>query len=186
MDELKDRLLALRHRRGLTIDELVEQAERLLPQVAQHQTRYKVSERPDARTIRYYVTRGFLPKAEGYEGGRARYGGAHLLRLLLVKKLQAEQHTLARIGTTLKDADERRVLSLLLEEDPGEIDTAPAATAPPQALRRVSLALGANLDLPEALLASAEARETLAISLESVARWLRDQEQPESQQGEAP
>jgi hypothetical protein len=119
MNKLREVLQEIRGRRGMTIDDLVDEAARLLPTVAGHQTRYKVTDRPDVRTIRYYVTRGLLPKAHDYEGGRARYGGTHLIRLLLIKKLQAEHHTLTRISSTLEEADDRGVMALLLGEDLG-------------------------------------------------------------------
>ncbi len=121
MNKLREVLQEIRGRRGMTIDDLVDEAARLLPTVAGHQTRYKVTDRPDVRTIRYYVTRGLLPKAHDYEGGRARYGGTHLIRLLLIKKLQAEHHTLTRISSTLEQADDRGVMALLLGEDLGSL-----------------------------------------------------------------
>jgi len=198
MDQLAHELLKLRQRRGLTLDDLVDEAERLLPQVAERQTRYKVTERPDARTIRYYVTRGLLPRADGYEGGRARYGGAHLLRLLLVKKLQAEHHTLARIGATLQGADDRKVMTLLLGRDPSAMpEGAPAAGAATarssaaseaplsgQALQRIALPGGASLDLPSEVVSSSKAREALARALEAAAERLRHEERDESERGE--
>ena len=63
-------------RQDLTLEELVEAASSLLPAIAPRQTRYKVTERPDARTIRYYITQNLLPRPVDYEGGRARYTGA--------------------------------------------------------------------------------------------------------------
>ena len=57
------------------MEELVDAADGIVAELAPRQTRYKVTERPDARTIRYYVTQGLLPKPLGYDGGRARYGG---------------------------------------------------------------------------------------------------------------
>ena len=114
MSILRRELSDLVARDDLTIDDLVDAADRLLPHVADEQTRYKVTDRPDVRTIRYYVTRGLLPRATGYAGGRARYGGTHLLRLLLIKKLQAEHFTLSRIERTLEDLDDETVTGLLL------------------------------------------------------------------------
>ena len=43
-------------RKDLTIEELVETADAMPPEIAPAQTRYKVRERPDVRTIRYYIT----------------------------------------------------------------------------------------------------------------------------------
>lgn len=100
-------------RRDLTLDELVDAAESLLAAVAPVQQRYKVTARPDVRTIRYYTSLGLLPKPVGYDGGRARYALTHLLRLLLIKKLQAEHHTLTRIKQELagvSDDEIRRAL----------------------------------------------------------------------------
>ncbi len=121
MNEPRDVLQMIRARQGLTIDDLVEEAASLLPTVADHQTRYKVTDRPDVRTIRYYVTRGLLPRANGYDGGRARYGGTHLIRSLLIKNV-AQHVTGARrswIICVSRDLDDSRpggVESRLLRE----------------------------------------------------------------------
>ena len=208
MNELRDVLQEIQSRQGMTIDDLVDEADRLLPVVADRQTRYKVTDRPDVRTIRYYVTRGLLPRASGYEGGRARYGGAHLMRLLLIKKLQAEHHTLTRISSTLEGADDRSVLRLLLGEDsdpsptseggvegiallpePGEAPPRGSMGAPvrgPLAGRtvwRVEFPGGASLDVPPETVASPAAREALARALEAAAATLRS-EQKDKQESE--
>ena len=105
-DAASKQLESYLHREDLTLDELVETANQLLRQLVPKQSRYKVTERPDARTIRYYVTQKLLPKPVSYEGGRARYSGGHLARLLMIKKLQAEHHTLERIARILGDAND--------------------------------------------------------------------------------
>ena len=79
-----DKLL---ERNDMTLEELVEAADGLVTKLAPRQTRYKVTERPDARTIRYYVTQGLLPKPLGYDGRRP-VRRTHLPRLLFVKKLR--------------------------------------------------------------------------------------------------
>ena len=191
MNEPRDVLQMIRHRQGLTIDDLVDEAARLLPTVADHQTRYKVTDRPDVRTIRYYVTRGLLPRANGYEGGRARYDGTHLIRLLLIKKLQAEHHTLTRINSTLEQADDGDVIQLLLGEDQDEAQdevqahaadvllagaSGPATagdTLPSRTMRRIELPGGASLDVPAETLTSPVAREELIRALESAVETLR-------------
>ena len=204
MNELRDVLNDVLSRQGMTIDDLVAEADRLLPVVAARQTRYKVAERPDVRTIRYYVTRGLLPRASGYEGGRARYEGAHLIRLLLIKKLQAEHHTLTRISSTLEGADDGAVLRLLLGESPDSrqmseggaegIAPGPAPLAG-RTVRRVELPGGASLDVPPETVASPTAREALARALEAAAAALRseqegrqktEQETESIEQGETP
>jgi DNA-binding transcriptional MerR regulator len=111
-----ERLSTWLDRQDLTLAELVEAADGLLGEVAPVQNRYKVTARPDVRTIRYYTSQGLLPKPVGYDGGRARYAATHLLRLLLIKKLQAEHHTLARIKRQLQGASDQDVVAALTGE----------------------------------------------------------------------
>jgi DNA-binding transcriptional MerR regulator len=149
-----EQLAPFEGRTDLTLDELVDAAESLLSAVAPVQQRYKVTARPDVRTIRYYTSQGLLPKPVSYDGGRARYALTHLLRLLWIKKLQAEHLTLARIKQELKklgDADVRRALTTgqpggrarparepaaeparepLLEDSPIELEAQLAVTLP--------------------------------------------------------
>jgi DNA-binding transcriptional MerR regulator len=186
-------------REDLSLEGLIEAADALLPAMAPDQTRYKVRERPDVRTIRYYVSQGLLPKPLGYDGGRARYGGAHLARLLLLKRRQAEHETLSRIARELAALDDAQVIERLLDrprqarprrvvgplpsppspesEPEPEPPVAPparaAATDTPSRARRLTLAPGGTLELPLELLADPAARRTLADNLESLAQWLR-------------
>jgi len=89
-------------RDDLTVDELVDAANAVLVRIAPKQSRYKVTEHVDVRTIRYYASRKLLPRALGYQGGRARYGNKHLLRLLLIKRMQAEELTLEQLAEDLR------------------------------------------------------------------------------------
>ena len=165
------RLLA---RQDLTMEELVEQADALVKELAPKQTRYKVTERPDARTIRYYVSQNLLPRPLGYEGGRARYGGMHLLRLLLIKRMQAEHHTLSRIARVLESSSNEQIVEALLgKRDPEAGLPARLEALPAGQPGRVELAPGASLQLPDEVLRDRPQRERLADSLEALARWLR-------------
>lgn len=150
-------------RQDLTMEELVETAEALVGSIAPRQTKYKVSERPDARTIRYYVTQGLLPKPVGYDGGRARYSGSHLLRLVWIKKLQAEHHTLSRIARVLDGATDEAVLAGL---EAGAREGAPAPESK-------AAAASAGISITPDVLADPEKRKKLAESLEELAAWLR-------------
>ena len=111
--EPRDTLTSTLERNDLTIEELVERADGLLDVLAPKQTRYKVTDRPDVRTIRYYTSASLLPKPVSYEGGRARYSGGHLIRVLLIKKLQAQHHSLAQIARVLRGASNEEVLEAL-------------------------------------------------------------------------
>ncbi len=129
-DELRQGL----DRRDLTIEELMTRAHDVLARLAPRQTRHKVSERPDVRTIRYYTTQKLLPKPVGYQGGRARYSGSHLARLVLIKKLQAEHHNLRTIARMLEAATDEDVLRVLLPGGP-EATRSPSVVRFPAAAR---------------------------------------------------
>ena len=178
------RLASYRHREDLTLDELVDTANRLLRELVPKQSRYKVTERPDARTVRYYVTQKLLPKPVSYEGGRARYTGEHLVRLLMIKKLQAEHHTLERIRRVLDATTDEDVLRQLFPSDKRRrpmptkrirpellVSAAPAA---PEMIQRRALGHGASADIPERVLETPKLRAELADQLEALARSLRE------------
>src|SRR5712691_6798876 len=168
------RFRRLLDRHDLTLEELVEEADALVRKLAPKQTRYKVTERPDARTIRYYVTQKLLGGPLSYEGGRARYGGSHILRLVLIKRLQAEHHTLGRIARVLQSASDEQVVEALLA------GTAPQQRVPAEAAPQ-QLA-GGPLELPPRgppelshhTLPHPESRRPLPESLHPIARWLRN------------
>ncbi|WP_428267677.1 MerR family transcriptional regulator [Haliangium sp.] len=132
--ELRAALAAALERDDLTIDELVGETDRFLRALAPAQSRYKVRDRPDVRTIRYYTSQSLLPKPTGYRGGRARYTGSHLLRLLYIKKLQAEHHTLQQIARRLARADDQAVLAAL-QAGLGPASGAVARPAPAPSVR---------------------------------------------------
>ncbi len=185
---LADELRRSLARQALTIEQLVAAADALLARLVPKQTRHKVRQRPDVRTIRYYVSTGLLPKPANYAGGRARYSGTHLLRLVLVKRLQAEHQTLRAIRSRLAAASDEDVLRDLLQPGAG----APGAGAPPAArlrlvggetaapstprsvvVRRFVLSAGASLDLLEEGLADPRWRLAVAEKMEEIVRWLR-------------
>jgi DNA-binding transcriptional MerR regulator len=68
--------------------------------------------------VRYYVSVGLLP-SPGQVGPATRYGDAHLRRLRLIRRLQAEQLSLARIRSRLDGLDDDQV-ELALAEPPSE------------------------------------------------------------------
>lgn|GEM_PF-1592762 len=187
-------------RADLSLDELVDAAESLLLAVAPVQQRYKVTAKPDVRTIRYYTSQGLLPKPLSYDGGRARYGLVHLLRLLFIKKRQAEHHTLKRIKTELAettDADLRaelvdveRVAEPAIAEPTVVDDTNPTPDSKHwQARQTLTLSLPADngvdgaprtmasLNVEAAVLSDPQQRERLAQHLEVLAAQLRAGEQ---------
>ena len=66
------------------------------------------------RTVRYYVSVGLLP-SPGQVGPGARYSDAHLRRLRLIRRLQAEHQPLAEIRSRLDGLDDDQVEQALAE-----------------------------------------------------------------------
>lgn len=182
---IRERLAGLLDRDDLTLDGLVEEADAFLGVLVARQSRYKVADRPDARTIRYYVSQKLLPPPTSYEGGRARYSGSHLARLLWIKKLQSEHHTLKRIAGMLDGAADEDILRELFPSTSRrrpplktriKRERLVSSDAPPsmELVERRSLGHGVYVDVPQQVLGDARATAEVARRLESLARELRD------------
>jgi DNA-binding transcriptional MerR regulator len=183
-------LTAYLEKRDLTVEELVASAESFLAALAPTQARFEVTERPDVRTIRYYTKQRLLPRPVSYEGGRARYAGTHLIRLLLIKKLQAEQQTLRSIAEVLENVtDDDMLKKLLPQREPASASrfACRAYDSPPAPasirLERIPLIHGGTLDVPSDVLTSAPRRRELAQRLEELARTLRSQKSASGHNG---
>jgi DNA-binding transcriptional MerR regulator len=85
------------------------------------------------RTVRYYVQQGLLP-SPGLGAG-ARYGEGHLVRLRLIRRLQAEHLPLAEIRRRMEGLDDQAVRALL---EKSSVDP----TAPTSAVDYVRQVLG--------------------------------------------
>ncbi|HHO51641.1 MAG TPA: MerR family transcriptional regulator [Deltaproteobacteria bacterium] len=153
-------------RDDLTLDELVAASAELLAHIAPIQSRYRVRARPDVRTIRYYTSQGLLPRPLGYEGGRARYGSPHLLRLLLIKQMQAEHLTLARIRSVLADESDSSIL--------GRLTAGAAPVAGPRPTDQPGASCGEQLQLRSIQQLSIEGHGRLLARLEIPAEILSD------------
>lgn len=70
------------------------------------------------RTIRYYITEGLLPPAQG-RGKGATYGAEHLLRLRAVESLKKSNSPLGEIRDRLRDMPEKDLAAML------QVETAP-------------------------------------------------------------
>lgn len=79
----------------------------LIPQVVPTQSRYRVTELPTERTLRYYVARKLVDRPTAPEGARARYGYRHLLQVLAVKYLQSQYLALVKIGSLVENVSNR-------------------------------------------------------------------------------
>lgn len=145
-DTTKQALLEAAQLNQIGLDELMDSLQMLLPKIAPKQTRYKVSELPDTRTIRYYISQGLLPKPINYLGGRANYSGEHILKLLWIKKLQTRHYSLRQIKQSLDDEaklfandakayEQHLVAALLKGTDEVKLQSLSKKKAVPQRLR---------------------------------------------------
>jgi DNA-binding transcriptional MerR regulator len=69
------------------------------------------------RTVRYYIAQGLLPPPSS-RGPGATYGGEHLDRLRLIRRLQDEHLPLAEIRKQLEGLEDEEVSGLLREPAP--------------------------------------------------------------------
>jgi DNA-binding transcriptional MerR regulator len=112
--------------RGLnnfTTGSLLTTVHELLPRIVGRQKRYKVTDLPSERTVRYYVSRGLVDKPLGKRGTTSLFGYRHLLQILVIKYLQYQYLPLEKIRTVLADRTNRELEEFL----PGGA----AATLPP-------------------------------------------------------
>lgn len=110
----------------LTLSELVDVANRLLPTLLPKDARGRVAEDVNPRLVRHYTTQGLLPEPRK-EGREARYLYEHLLKLLVVRRLLAEGFSSQAIGQLLVGMDEATLIRVL---DGGvELKLVPAAAS---------------------------------------------------------
>ncbi|MBI2898859.1 MAG: MerR family transcriptional regulator [Planctomycetes bacterium] len=121
------KLADLRSRTDLDLEGLAAAAAALLPDLVGRQTRYKVTDVPDLRTLRYYITEGLLDGPLSYDGGCARFGYRHVLQVIAVKKLQSEYLPIRKIREMLSGLEDRALDRIVR-------DGAPETSKPPGGL----------------------------------------------------
>ncbi|CAN5739692.1 hypothetical protein BH23CHL8_BH23CHL8_12800 [soil metagenome] len=80
------------------------------------------------RTIRYYISLGLLP-SPAQAGPGTRYGDGHLLRIRLIRTLQADHLPLAEIRGRMEALDDSAVEAALAEAGSAPAGSAPAGSA---------------------------------------------------------
>jgi DNA-binding transcriptional MerR regulator len=83
--------------------------------VAPSQSKYRVTEVPSERTIRFYTANRLVDKPAGRDGIHALYGYRHLLQVLAVKYLQSQHLQLVKIRSLVENISNRD-LELLIPE----------------------------------------------------------------------
>ena len=174
---MKDRTEALRGRRFVGVAELAAEAARLLAEAGPAQERATVTELPDERMVRYYITEGLVTPAEEKQGTASVFGYLQLLQLLAVKNLQAAHLPIRKIRELVAGRGERELERLLGLERRAKnsamsylesLLTAPRASPPPPPPMLSSappppLSRAARTSVPPPLLPSAAPATTTAV-----------------------
>ena len=100
---------------SLTMSQFISILREQLPQVAPTQTKYRVTEMPSERTIRFYTANSLVDKPVARQGAHARYGYRHLLQVMAIKYLQSQYLPLVKIRSLVENISNRD-LELLIPE----------------------------------------------------------------------
>ena len=98
------------------VKELAEAAERFLREAGPTHTKGTVAEYPNERTVRYYMSSGLLTSATEKRGLKSVFGYEHLLKLLTIKKLQADGLPISVIKDLISDKSIEDLEKLFGEE----------------------------------------------------------------------
>lgn len=142
----------MRHAKYVGVAELAGEAARILTESGLAQERGTVSEVPDERTIRYYLTEGLISPAEDKQGTASVFSYRHLLELLVLKKLQSEHLPIRKIRELVDGRTERELERLLGAEGSAAVKNealsylekllmkppAPLSSPPPQVAQQVA------------------------------------------------
>lgn len=110
---MRERLEAARRSRYVGAAGLAQEAARILAESGVAQARGTVTELPDERTVRYYLSEGLIPPAHEKQGTASVFGFRHLLQLLVVKRLQSEHLPIRAIRELVSGKTERQLEKLL-------------------------------------------------------------------------
>lgn len=110
---MKDALEKMRGEKYVGVAGLAVEAAKILSESGLAQARGTVTDVPDERTVRYYLTEGLVSPAEEKQGTASVFGYRHLLQLLVVKTLQAEHLPIRKIRDLVDGRTERELERLL-------------------------------------------------------------------------
>lgn len=102
-----------RGRKDFSIGSLIRAVRVILPDLVGRQIRYKVTDMPTERTIRYYISMGLVDQPSGRRGTAGLYGYRHLLQIVVVKYLQSQYLPLRKIRSVLKNRSNRELEQLI-------------------------------------------------------------------------
>lgn len=105
----------MRHEKFVGVAELAMAVSQILAEIGPSQEKATVTQLPDERTVRFYLAEGLLSPAEEKQGTASVFNYKHLLQLLAIKKLQAEDLPIRKIKQLLdglEEADLKRLLQV--------------------------------------------------------------------------
>ena len=117
----------------LTLEELTDRVAQSLADGYPGAPTARVRDLPNARAIRWYITRGLVDPPLAMRGRQALYGERHLLQLVAIKRRQAEGRSLAEIQTELLGATGATLASIAAlpaPEMPADIPLTMRAASP--------------------------------------------------------
>ena len=92
---------------SFTLPQLIAIVGEQIPQVAGAQTKYRVTEIPSERTIRFYTAKQLVDKPIRKDGQPGRYGYRHILQILAIKYLQSQYLPLVKIRSLVENISNR-------------------------------------------------------------------------------
>ena len=100
-------------RKYVGLPEFTDTGGRILSQLDLEQERGTVTNVPDERTIRYYLSEGLIQSGGEKQGTASVFSYLNLLQLIAVKKLQAEHLPIRKIRELVADKSETELETLL-------------------------------------------------------------------------
>jgi len=113
----RELLRAVAEKEYYTLADLVTEAARILPHIAQEQRRYRVTVYPDERTIRYYINEGLVDRPSLSKEKPSRFTYRHLLQILAIKHLQAQYLPLNKIKGMLAGLNEEQMEDIIARKE---------------------------------------------------------------------
>jgi DNA-binding transcriptional MerR regulator len=114
--DMQSRLEGLRSAKFVGAQALADAAAEFLRSSGIEQERGTVSDFPDERTIRFYLSEGLIEAAEERRGSASVFSYSNLLQLLVIKKLQAEDFSIRKIREIVSGRNEADLEALLTED----------------------------------------------------------------------
>src|SRR4051812_23633656 len=102
-----------------TLDELSARIGERVHEAGLAQGNGQISDRPDARTLRYYTTLGLMDRPVEIRDRRALYTEAHVDQVVAIKRLQAAGHSLSEIQSLLAGLAPAAIRQLAQGKRPG-------------------------------------------------------------------